>query len=1030
MSGTFAIDWLAPYRTQLTPDQEAVVERALAPDASRVTIQPQSADAAVPAKFVPAAPAEQEYLDALAQARLVIAAKLGRPLTVPYSLTVNATHQDPNAGALAYAEALVNPIRGLVECAIHAEPELGALNNIDILRASMAHEMFHCFQDELLDEHDLATADHPAWLVEGEAEWAGEATFQATDVGLGWWETYLGSPGKVLFGRTYDAVGFYEHMAEEGIDPWTHMDAMLVAATSIDAYKAAEASRDQFLDTWGSGLFRDQSLGPPWYAVGRWATTAAGPAEKVLVKADDIVSADANPATESLLRVTSNADIVETRIPGHARLHGGAIDDIGLEQRFLCTRPDNCPCPAATHYEGPDLEPVGPTFAVALTGGLDGIQGLLWGHSLDEYCTPTASPPPGGGAAPPCIRIGCGSSNGDPHLRTVNGLRYDFQAAGEYVLLRSPDGSIEIQDRMVPVPGRPGVSFNAAVAARVNGHRVGVYGSSTGLELHVDGAVVAPGAASLGPGASVAAYGKGYELTFPDGSELWALGVDILNVVVRPSDQLRGNGRGLLAEVHGHGMRVPVLPDGAQLPAPADSHQSYQLLYGQFGPAWQVTPQTSLFDYGPGQSVASFQVPGYPAEADLRPVSPATVAQAPPAGTGCAAVTDPDLRADCAFDVAATSTTAYADLYTITDQFEQQGPAALAGQTAPPTTPASTTSGAPTPAAGSPAAGVHHVADGLLALGGLGIGPDDLLYTSAVDLNNAGLLLVIDPRTGDVLHRIQGKGAGQVAFAAGSIWIGNFERAGSPRAITRLDLRTLAEEATVAVGCSPAGPPIFAGFGDAIWFIDPTGADAAGNGGHLRRIDATTNSIDRSIELPPLNAFATVRATQVALFYGNPDGGAYRLLPDADHLDPVGPQFSFSFPVGDGVWAGQPDGSGQGSVAGFYTSAGDPERTVAIEDGQLVAASAQALYVKVVDDTSTLVRYALDGSAPEVVATEATIPTAGGTTRLLYQVGVPSPPDLWSPLLVGDHFLVATWLVPAATESGQMQLIIQTIPEP
>ncbi len=43
------------------------------------------------------------------------------------------------------------------------------------------------------------------------------------------------------------------------------------------------------------------------------------------------------------------------------------------------------------------------------------------------------------------------NSTGEPHIRTVDGNRYDFQSVGEFVLMRQPDG-LEIQTRQAPIP--------------------------------------------------------------------------------------------------------------------------------------------------------------------------------------------------------------------------------------------------------------------------------------------------------------------------------------------------------------------------------------------------------------------------------------------------------------------------------------------------------------------------------------------------------------------------------------------------
>ncbi|HYE55295.1 MAG TPA: hypothetical protein VD996_10640, partial [Chitinophagaceae bacterium] len=108
-------------------------------------------------------------------------------------------------------------------------------------------------------------------------------------------------------------------------------------------------------------------------------------------------------------------------------------------------------------------------------------------------------------------------TNGDPHLRTVDGVTYDFQAAGEFVLLRGEN--LELQARHSPVQtsvplgpdGHTGltscVSLNTAFAARIGSHRVtyqpNINGTPdpSGLQLRVDGELVKISAAgiSLGP---------------------------------------------------------------------------------------------------------------------------------------------------------------------------------------------------------------------------------------------------------------------------------------------------------------------------------------------------------------------------------------------------------------------------------------------------------------------------------------------------------------------------------------------------
>ncbi len=95
---------------------------------------------------------------------------------------------------------------------------------------------------------------------------------------------------------------------------------------------------------------------------------------------------------------------------------------------------------------------------------------MLEPHGLNEYCEPDDNPPdqPGGGGGP----SGGGGSNGDPHLATFDGVRYDFQAAGEFVLARGP--GFEVQARQEPWRSSRSVSINTQFAMRVGAARVTV----------------------------------------------------------------------------------------------------------------------------------------------------------------------------------------------------------------------------------------------------------------------------------------------------------------------------------------------------------------------------------------------------------------------------------------------------------------------------------------------------------------------------------------------------------------------------
>lgn len=70
-------------------------------------------------------------------------------------------------------------------------------------------------------------------------------------------------------------------------------------------------------------------------------------------------------------------------------------------------------------------------------------------------------------------QVSQGRSNGDPHMRTFDGEKYDFQTAGEYVLTSSTVNNFDVQTRQVRHNER--ISVNGAVVVNVNGDRVSVY---------------------------------------------------------------------------------------------------------------------------------------------------------------------------------------------------------------------------------------------------------------------------------------------------------------------------------------------------------------------------------------------------------------------------------------------------------------------------------------------------------------------------------------------------------------------------
>jgi len=299
---------------------------------------------------------------------------------------------------------------------------------------------------------------------------------------------------------------------------------------------------------------------------------------------------------------------------------------------------------------------------------------------------------------------------GDTHIVTVDGVKYDFQAVGEFVTLRDDSGTFEIQTRQSAVATNgPGgdpysglstcVSVNTAVAARVGSQRITYQPTLDGkpdpggMELRIEGELTELGenGLTLESGGRIirSAAGSGaIEIEFPNGASLlvtpawwasyslWYLNVSIKNAaatkgisgVIPYTDDLPGKTRRSRSW-------LPALPDGSTVgPMPESLHERYVTLYQTFADAWRVTDETSLFDYGSGTSTATYTDRNWPME---NPQSCNVPGQTPmqPIERGVAEklaskIVDPNLRQFAVFDIMVTGEEGFANAYLQTEQIQ------------------------------------------------------------------------------------------------------------------------------------------------------------------------------------------------------------------------------------------------------------------------------------------------------------------------------------------------------------------------
>jgi hypothetical protein len=246
----------------------------------------------------------------------------------------------------------------------------------------------------------------------------------------------------------------------------------------------------------------------------------------------------------------------------------------------------------------------------------------------------------GGGPLPP------GTAIGDPHLTTFQGVHYDFQASGDFVLVQAdPDFTVETRQRpwITPI-----AAINTAVGAKMGNTSVAV--CLNGLEVNGAHAQLDDGTAlSLSDGVTVSRRSNIYVISRPSGDIVQAQIVDgYINVSVTLGVTNQGNVRGLL----GGRENFLVMRDGTVLHNPITSDT-----WRRYADSWRVDETESLLCHD-GQVP-----PGMPPrQVDVEDLGPAERDHARAVCTP-AGVKDPRLLNDCMVDVTLLGKDSAADAF-------------------------------------------------------------------------------------------------------------------------------------------------------------------------------------------------------------------------------------------------------------------------------------------------------------------------------------------------------------------------------
>ena len=193
-----------------------------------------------------------------------------------------------------------------------------------------------------------------------------------------------------------------------------------------------------------------------------------------------------------------------------------------------------------------------------------------------------------------CVSGRCqtGSSVGDTHLTTFDGLLYDFQASGDFLLVESDKGFVVQTRQASGAPRWPKASVNKAVATQMDKTRVALCLDPT--RLVINGKPNDLGdhkSLSLPSGVSVSRSGNVYVITRRSGETVSAeLKNGWIDVSVGLGHAPQATVRGLLGNANGTIGDDIATRDGTVLKQPV----SFADLYHRYADSWRVAAADSL----------------------------------------------------------------------------------------------------------------------------------------------------------------------------------------------------------------------------------------------------------------------------------------------------------------------------------------------------------------------------------------------------------------------------------------------------
>ncbi|WP_103954569.1 VWD domain-containing protein [Nonomuraea solani] len=193
-----------------------------------------------------------------------------------------------------------------------------------------------------------------------------------------------------------------------------------------------------------------------------------------------------------------------------------------------------------------------------------------------------------------------GLVKGEPHFTTLDGLGYDLQSVGEFVVAGAEKWGLEVHGRLSPASGGRDVSVMFDAAMEAGDHKVEFHED----DLYIDGKKRTLDTGKLlylGDNAWIVRKDGKWIVMFDglEGAALsWRRGAAGLYLPPAADSDLVG----LLGNADGDPKNDLKLRDGTQLPANATPVQ----LHTDYANSWRLSDTESMFTYGPGESTATF----------------------------------------------------------------------------------------------------------------------------------------------------------------------------------------------------------------------------------------------------------------------------------------------------------------------------------------------------------------------------------------------------------------------------------------